>query len=162
MTEDLDIFPWLVAFSQCLCEGLEKDSPESPVCFCGVLAGSEVSTEWADDGQAWVRLVQAYPSKTFPDPSVESTPCGAGMAYQVEMGVLRCLPKPSGLSNGVGVGDMLNVVRQQLADVQTMKRAILCCVEGDRELILNTYTPWGPEGGVYGGTWTFYITGAQG
>lgn len=162
MTEDVDIFPWLVAFQQCLCEGLATDSPESPVCFCGILPGSDLSTEWADGGQAWVRLMQAYPSKTFPEPEVESTPCGTGTAYQIEMGVLRCMPKPSELTGKVDEGLLLNVIRQQLADMQTMRRAITCCVEGDYDLILNTYTPWGPEGGIYGGIWNFYISGAKG
>lgn len=162
MIEESDILPRLVAFSQCLCEKLEEYSPEAPVCFCGVMAGADLSTEWAEGGQAWVRLVSAFPSTTFPEPNVDATPCAVSIAYQIEMGVIRCMPAVNALTGKADDGYMLNVVRQQMSDMEAMKKAILCCLDDDFPLVLSEYTPWGPQGNAYGGIWTFAVTGVKG
>lgn len=172
--EDEGVYPVMVALLACLCEELEA-SGLPPVCRCALMPGNAVTIDFGagDDGcrggcgQAWVRLSAAYPVTNFPEPAVgQVTRCGAGVAYELEVGVSRCT------SSGRTVGgkfipptadEQLADVRLHTADMAAMRRAILCCLP-DREgvpeelgLALGLYQPLPAQGGVGGGTWTVTV-----
>jgi hypothetical protein len=138
----------------CLCAQLLTDGLP-PVCVCGTLPGVEVALLYAGDcddacGQAWVRLAGAYPSVTIGQPSTRPGNCGSGIGIDLELGVARC----------VDVGDadeppppqaLVDAARLQMDDMLAMWRAVACC-RASKDWIVGAYTPFGPEGGLVGGT----------
>lgn len=151
---DSPAFSSLVSLQQCLCEEIAKRNlPE--VCMCSVLPGDSVALDYAEQGQAWVRLVMGYPTTTFPDQDQTLSNCGRPLAYQIEMGLMRCAPMLAEDGTPPDAQEQFEATRLQWADMEAMRQAIRCCYPDDA--VLSQYTPYGPEGGLVGGTWTLYI-----
>lgn len=153
--EDDAIWPIMVQLEQCLCETLEERGLRPGNCFCGILPGDSPSWDYSE-GMAWVRLIDAYPSTTFP--SANTTPrvsCGAMLVATLEVGLLQCAPMlgPGGeLPTEI---DQFESARLQIAGMRAMQQAIACC---DLDLVvLGSYTPTGPQGGLVGGTWQINV-----
>jgi hypothetical protein len=168
--EDPSIYPALVALSGCLCNELAASGLPTP-CFCGVLPGANVPMAYCGEcvagvsdangcgGQAWVRLEQVFPSVIFPTPA-ENTVCNTGLVASIEIGVLRCMQVIEESGEAPSLDEQVRATRLQLADMQAMRRAVLCCdwrADSDLQLLLTSYTPVGPEGGCVGGTWSFMV-----
>jgi len=144
----------LLALSACLCETLEQRGA-GRVCRCEVAPGAEVALDACDCdgdrcGQAWVRLVSAFPSSSLPEPDIDAR-CTAPLAYVVEVGAVRCAPVADD-DEGVVLGTTLG----QYDDMDAMRYALQCCFT-DGEQVLGQYEPYGPQGGCVGGTWTVTI-----
>lgn len=164
--QDISLWPILERLADCLCVQLaEADLPD--LCFCGLLAGATVSDQMGDgtEGQAWVRVLQIYPSVAFPAPiantasAMAGRSCDSGLAASVEMGVLRCSPV-SDSNDGLtppSADAWWEATRLQMADMAVMRRAVQCCDNGTELLMLGAYNPVGPAGGVVGGNWQLYI-----
>lgn len=159
LIEDVGVWPTLASLASCLCTqislaGLPK------TCFCGVLPGEAAVTDYVSDeeGMAWVRLVQAYPSKAFPNQATDLG-CGYDLAYELEVGVAYCAPTfADSRGNPPSVATMLDSTRLQLAGMAAAYRAISCCpVLDSRDVMVGTYTPMGPEGAVVGGVWQAWV-----
>jgi hypothetical protein len=108
------------------------------------------------NGKAWVRLITEYPSTRFPQPLTTATPCSAWeMAYSVEIGIVRCVA----IDGTDVITDEQNMEDSllQSADAHAMYRAVLCCFTGDEEVVMGSYVPYGPQGGVLGGSWTMQV-----
>lgn len=167
--EDTEIYPAMVALSGCLCAELTASGLPTP-CFCGVLPGANVPMAYCGEctgvsgangcgGQAWVRLDTGFPSVIFPSPA-ETTVCNTGLVVGMEIGVLRCMQTMEEGGEAPSLDEQVRATRLQLADMQAMRRAVMCCDwrrDPDSQLLLSTYTPVGPEGGCVGGTWTFMV-----
>lgn len=148
----------LEELAECLCKELEKHDP--PVCFCGVLAGGTVALdrvgECETDGQngmAWTRLALTYPVKTIGRIDETLRNCGAGMGFEVELGVMRLAPD-WGMENVLeppSAAEELAAARLATDDMLAMYRAIQCCLD-DTDYVAQAYRPAGPQGGVVGGT----------
>ena len=170
--EDDITWPMMVKLAGCLCTTLEERGLPG-TCQCTVVPGpiavmdacgacSKSGT--ACGGQAWVRLVNEFPSSRFPQPDTTSAKCGSPMAYVLEVGVARCLPQPpaNGIS-GMGmvpVEDLVAATRLQMADKAAMKAAIQCCLDerdSDLTYVLGQYQPMQATGDCGGGTWTVTI-----
>lgn len=153
--EDEFIWPLMVKLSQCLCETLEERGLKPSKCFCGILPGDTPSWDYSD-GMAWVRLIDAYPSTTFPNPDTTARgSCSALLVATLEVGLLQCAP-------GLGAGGSLptevqnfDASRLQMAGMRAMHQAITCCDLG--LVVLGTYTPSGPQGNLVGGTWQLNV-----
>jgi len=155
---DSTIWPGLDALATCLCEELIRSGlPET--CFCGVVAG-EVAFDVTDDdrGVAWVRLVQAFPSTSFPSPVPGVRSCLAPLVAEVEVGVMRCFPAAKAGDSPTETQQWEQAMLQQ-ADMAAMYRAIQCCYGKFDEFGIGTYTPQGPEGGFVGGSWQVWLSG---
>lgn len=103
-------------------------------------------------GLAWVRVSSMAP-RADEDPVIlaDGTVCGFDQwTVTVELGVLRCWDFGDG-AQGPTSAQYLADTRRQLADMQAMRRALLCCTEDWRPV---EYTPEGPEGTCLGGTWS--------
>lgn len=138
----------------CLCAQLLTDNLP-PVCVCGTLPGVEVALLYTGDcdvacGQAWVRLAGAYPSVTIGQPSTRPGNCNSGIGADIELGIARCIdvgdadtpPSPQVLAAAAQL---------QMDDMLAMWRAVACCRQS-KDWIVNAYTPFGPEGGLVGGS----------
>lgn len=152
----MDLSERLVKLSQCLCEQYDDDK----VCFCGVFFGQQVTTEYVHCGlQAWVRLVESYPSTEFPIRDADPAHFNAPMADTIEVGVVR--PTILGEARELpSQDDWLALMLDCLADREKMLRAIRCCLDTPADPVSHTitgYTPMGPQGGVIGGIWSITI-----
>lgn len=178
MRNDTVVWPVLMELHQCLCD--EIVAAELPgVCYCDLLPGENVAMEYCGpscedmdcgNGQAWVRLVESYPSTNFPNPidftAQAAVGCDAPLAVTVEMGVARCAPvvsedRPSS-GESPTAGQWRETAQLQFADMSAMRRAVQCCMDEKRAVkkyTLGTYEPFGPEGGCVGGTWTVTFSG---
>lgn len=167
--EDTIIYPKMIELVACLCTEITASGLPEP-CSCAPMIGSLVldycgtCNDGTCGGQAWVRLVQAFPSIDFPGPSLELRNCVSPLAFELEVGIVRC--KPVGTSSGVRgyvpptLEQNVAALRLQTADIAAMRRAVLCCFgENDTDYILGTYTPVTPDGDCLGGAFTVYVWG---
>lgn len=167
--EEEFVYPLMIALTACLCEEIEHaDLPEP--CQCSVVPGAEAILDYCGEcdgsdcgGQAWVRLVGAYPSSQFPAIDDLAATCATSLAYLVEVGIARCIHV--GKMNSFGgftppsSDDLLSSVRVQTADMAAMRRAIACCLTekyDDLTYNLGQYTPLS-GGDCNGGTWQFTV-----
>lgn len=155
----INIAAALTTLAACLCVQLEEDgSPE--LCFCGVLPGSQVShdvwPECADDGggMAWVRLITAYPA-VAPGRQIETADnCRTSLGFDIEVGVVRHIELDVDTDPVV----VAAAFEQQMKDLVSMVKAIQCCEAFDsKDAVLSQYTPNGPQGGMFGGSFTVMV-----
>lgn len=150
----------LTELSTCLCAQILTDGTP-PVCFCGVMPGAVVSLDYAGEcenecGMAWVRLLQSYPSATLGQPSATPGNCSAAIGVDVELAIVRCIEVggPDGQPPEPAVLAAAAVLQQ--ADMMSMWRAVACC-RNSKDWVIGQYTPYGPEGGLVGGTLTISL-----
>lgn len=153
--EDTTIWPIMVQLSQCLCEELTARGLMPGDCFCGMFPGDNAVWDYTN-GLAYVRLVDSYPSTAFP--AANTTPrgsCSAMLAATLEVGLLQCAPAMSGTGVLPTQEEQFEATRLQIAGMRAMQQAIACC---DLDLVvLGTYTPQGPQGGLVGGYWQLNV-----
>ena len=150
--DDTLIWPTLTALSQCLCEELTATGLLPGECFCGVVPGDQAAYD-SDEGLAWVRLDSAYPYTSFPNRDSDLSNCGKPLAFDVEVGVLHCITAMDNAGNPATALEKFEATRRQLATMAAMRRAIICCAP-ENLVVLNSYTPIGPEGTLVGGSWS--------
>lgn len=157
--DDRKIYPLMQELAACLCDEVNSDGK---MCFCGILVGDDVPVQMEgceNCGSAYVRLTTGYPSsQNFPQPDQGPSTCVTTWAHVLVIGVLRCYPgDPDGLSQE----ELVEVARQQLADMAAMRRAITCCLNDkfeDAIFSIGGYTPIPPAGLVVGGEITVTIS----
>lgn len=98
-------------------------------------------------GMVYVRVEAMFRSFTFPEPTLEIG-CGAPLALQLRVGVLRCLSVDS--NGGLDDAESTEAALVALSDALAVRRA-LACMSGD--VVLGIYEPLGPQGGCVGGEW---------
>jgi len=147
---DNHIYTALDELATCLCAQIQTDGLPD-VCACSVVPGEVVIPDMVGDcadgcGQAWVRLITAYPSVVIGAPDVTPGNCGSSIGVEVELGVLRCIE-----SEDVGIPELQDATQLQVADMLAMWRAVSCCRQS-KDYQITAYTPLGPEGGLVGGS----------
>jgi hypothetical protein len=152
---DVRIMPALMRLHECLCAELTR-SGLGENCACALIHGSadSIAPPGVGKGYAWVGLNTIFPSKVFPTPAGDASSCPAPLAALVTVGVMRCYAVRA---TGETPEEMLLYMDKQMADMAAMRRAIVCCNQEFDDMILGTYTPLGPAGGIYGGQWTVSI-----
>jgi hypothetical protein len=159
--EEEFIYPLMIKLSGCLCSEIEASGLPG-VCSCGPIVGTLVldyctgCKEKGCSGQAWVRLVDAFPSIDFPSPVAQPQNCHAPMAYTIEVGIVRC--KPLGGNTQLRgyvpptMEQNVDALRLQLADLAALRRAVQCCFAGDDITYqMGIYNPTPPDGDCLGG-----------
>lgn len=158
MVEDRAIWPTIAALTACLCRQIADDGLPA-VCICSPMPGEVIATDYVteDAGMAWVRLSSGYPSTAFPAPSGIAS-CDAPLAFSLELGIAYCAPMPSDDGEPPPMSTMFDSTRLQLAGMNTIRRAVICCFPGKaRDVVMGIYNPMGPEGGVVGGFWSIFV-----
>jgi len=155
----MDVPGLLVDLAACLCE--ENQACGSPsLCYCGVIPGSQPidmsGTDCEPAGQAWVRLTTAYPSQRVGQPDLTlGNSANTGLGFGVEVGILRYFPVQV---QPMEDEEILEATLQQITDMETIRRAILCCPSlSPKDYALGTYTPLGPTT-LVGGSWTISVS----
>lgn len=174
MKVDLDVYPLMEELLACLCKEIDDSNLPKP-CRCELMPGAVFMLDFGPsdtakgNGQAWVRLAAA--GATFPGdvgdtqaPVILTTRCAAPLAYELEIGISRCVSVGTTSNNKYfpPSADAVSAdVQLQLADMAAMKRAVLCCLKdklgADVEIGLGLYSPIDHQGGVGGGTWQVFV-----
>lgn len=149
------VFDTMLLLADCLCTQIVPD-----VCFCGVVPGEAPAFDYHGDcdtacGMAWVRLANAYPAAMPGVPSEQPGNCAVALGVEVEVGVARCI----GVGNDTGgpptYDELLQSTELQVADMLAMRRAVVCCdALVAKDTTISAYSPFGPDGGMVGGTMT--------
>jgi hypothetical protein len=159
MVEDRTIWPAIASLTACLCRTV-VDLGLPPVCICSPMPGEEIASDYVSEeaGMAWVRLESAWPSTNFPSPSGAAA-CNAPLAFGIEVGLAYCAPGSSDDGEPPSMAAQFDAVRLQMAAMNAMRQAILCCFPTSRasDVALGVYVPAGPQGGVVGGTWSISV-----
>jgi hypothetical protein len=153
--EDEVVYPKMIELSACLCAEIANSGLPEP-CSCGPIVGSLVldycgsCTDGGCGGQAWVRLVTAFPSMSFPSPLSDSMNCFAPLVYQIEVGIVRC--KPVGKASSAR-GYAPPTLDQSVGALRLQTAA-------DFNYMIGQYTPVTPDGDCLGGA--FLVTAQEG
>lgn len=148
----------LAEFTSCICLALPD------ICSCSLTIGQsyvpfrpdeddECEDEEEACSQAWVRLVSSQPAES--SVSGWGGDCSLVMTLTLEVGVLRCFPVEEDGEAPTGT-DVMAAAFQSNDDMQTILCAALGCEVWD-SLSVGQWSPIGPLGGQYGGTWTFTV-----
>lgn len=157
--QDLPVItPHLLALADCVCNELDQRGA-GPLCRCGFHPGAIPAFDGCGDcgndvcGMGWLRVVTAYPYETFPVPSLDPH-CRHDIAWQIEVGSVRCMPITQD-GSALESEQLMEVWVSQMLDAEALHRAVLCC---EAPIVtLGTYTPVGPSGGCVGGYWTAFV-----
>lgn len=139
-------------------EELRKAGTRDSLCEVALVHGDMVVVDYADcGGMAYVRLVSANPTSTFPNPAAAGT-CAHDLAFPMEVGIMRQAP---GMGEGMrepvvpDADDHLKATSLALEDMEVMRRALRTVEREVEQFVLGSYTPIGPAGGALGGVWSF-------
>lgn len=154
----------MARLKELLVEEIAKDEDAGTLCAAIIQPGGSLIADYGEcGGTAWVRLVNAYPSKAFPTPDVDPRSCASALAYPVEIGILR--PAPMGeVNQSTGEWEPPDDAEQDAAslrqydDLTILHRVYSRFSADEDDFVLGTYTPMGLEGGIYGGVWTATIS----
>lgn len=134
------------------------------LCAKSLYPGVSIPGDYGVDdcgGMAWVQLQSAAPSASFPVPATDLNTCSYSLAYTVSMGVMRPITLPEeGVRGDITLpSDEQNSAStyEQLEDMDAMHQAIKRASRSIDYLILGTYNPTGPEGGVVMGSWSLTV-----
>lgn len=127
--------------------------PEVSKAF--VAPGAVVAWDTCCGGQLWVRVVKMHPVNPFPSKALDQVPCQYPLGMQIGLGLIRC---QSGIGNLDQMADpseeaLTGDARQMLCDAGALYRALVC----DEGLLVDQWTPLGPQGGCYGGEWLAWL-----
>lgn len=147
-TEDVRIWPLLVELLDCYKSEL---TTRGLAADCMVTLSPGVAVDLGGTGDyGWVRLATIFPSTAFPLQEQTAVSCGTPYAATVDLGMARCIEVPE--TTIIDELDNAEYVRKQMADWAAMRAAVDCCMKKQGFLVMSgNYTPFGPEGGMYGG-----------
>ncbi len=154
--------------AECLCAAV---NPDGDFCYCGVMLGQQanplgmLNCKERPCGVAWVRPAASYPSSGFslPDEQGSGRSARSPLALQIEVGVARCYPQPSGREMFVAPEKLAETADTVLTDMVAMRSAILCCIPKNdpawagRQVELGEWQPLPADGRVAGGVWSAWI-----
>lgn len=148
----------LIGFTGCIGEALED------VCSYGLTIGEgyvpfdpdpedECEEDEAACSQAWVRVMGVTPFGGVDSFGGDS--CSVALRLELEVGVLRCIEIAED-GEAPSASDVLVAAMQSMTDMLALQCAALECDVWE-SVDLGTWSPSGPLGGQYGGTWTFTV-----
>jgi len=111
---------------------------------------SECDDDEALCSQMWVRVVQI--SAETADEAWDAS-CALELRIELEVGVLRCITVPED-GEAPTETDVLAAAMVAMDDMNTIQCAGMNSEAFD-DLTLGTWVPVGPQGGQYGGVWSF-------
>lgn len=115
-------------------------------------------------GQLWVRPIRSGPTVDFPVVETLFARCGTELATQIGLGIIRCSSGLKALESGntPPAADITADAHQATLDMGALYRALACCfpaLENQTvEIAVEEWTAFEPDGGVYGGEWTAWLT----
>lgn len=157
----------LVQFTGCVGEAVED------VCSYGLTLGETYvpfmpdpppqgtsyphACDGLDEGilcsQLWVRVASVAPGQV--NQGWEGD-CAVSLVATIEVGIERCFVIPEG-GEAPTATDVMRGALQAMTDMKAIHCAAVSCDAWDR-ITTGQWSPLGPQGGQYGGVWTFTVT----
>lgn len=148
----------LVGFTGCIGEALDD------ICSYGLTIGESYvpfDPDPEDDceenevacSQAWVRVTSVAP--TAAPSSFGGDGCAVVLRIDLEVGVIRCFDIEED-GDAPTATDVMVAAMQAMSDMNAIYCAAMSC-EVWESIDSGAWTPLGPLGGQYGGTWTFSV-----
>lgn len=136
---------------------------ERPVAKAFVNPGLTVPDDECCEGQLAVRVIERFPSRTFPTIDTTSSNCHP-MFWAVQLGVsvMRCAQTIDDNMEFPAAEEMTADAFAMNADAAILETAIRCCwvPKGTEKKMIQQWVPRETEGGCMGGEWLVYY--AQG
>lgn len=162
LVEEDRIYPKMIEVIAALHSESERRGLPS-LCFLGILPFGPPMLDCGEcdegecNGQGWVRLASAFGAVDFPNQDSLPGACNGPLAYQLEIGIIRCASPFTEGETGEArtVAESLAFARVQMADMAAM-RAVFCRVFDKRDLVIGEYTP-ANGGGCGGGSWLITV-----
>lgn len=105
--------------------------------------------------QIWVRVTDINPTNITD--GMAGSSCSMSLAIGLEVGIIRCIEIPEG-GEAPEASEVMVAALQTMDDMQALLcAAVNCEVDAWDEITVGAWTPIGPEGGQYGGMWTFTV-----
>jgi hypothetical protein len=168
MTEGQRIKAMLAALLENLSEVLRENGAYESLCAVTIYPGTMVPYDFAVDsdnectgGQAWVRLLTSFPTKDYPTPDTRLSNCSAELGLMLEVGIVRPAAVMEQFATEVSIPtpeQEFDLSMALIDDMVWMKEAVARTKADYSDLILGAWTPYGPDGGAVGGTWTVTAT----
>lgn len=143
---------------------IEAAGKSEDYCSVTVMPGSDVPVDFGPEsgckGSAWVRVITATPTMSFPTADVGVNNCHYTLAYPIEIGMAGPAPAMEDrLGNFVLPEDteQFDAAMRMIDEMDLMYRAIRGA--GIPQLIVGEWTPSGPAGGILQSTWTLTAGG---
>lgn len=148
----------LIQFTGCVGESL------ADLCSYGLTVGEtyvpfdpdpedNCDTDEVACSQAWVRVMSA--GVTNVGEGFDGGDCSATMRLTLEVGVLRCFAIEED-GEAPTASEVLVAATEAMTDMKAIYCAAMGCDVWD-SINAGEWTPMGPLGGQYGGTWTFDV-----
>lgn len=138
---------------------LRKDGTLDKLCAVTLFGGDSIPMDYGLEecgGMMWARLSGANPTLAFPAADTTSASCTATLAFGVELGVIRPAPiveERAGRITLPSEDDQRRAALAQYVDMLAMHRAYQSARSDIDQMVIGAYQPYGPQGGVMGGTW---------
>lgn len=142
---------------------LRKRNRLEGLCAKSIYPGLGVPLDYGAEscgGMTWVQLQSAVPSSDFPNQASGADTCVYGLAYTIQVGIMRPIALPSERRGQIALPtDEQNAqsTYEQMEDMDALHQAIRSSSEDIENVILGQYIPQGPEGGVAGGVWNVTV-----
>jgi hypothetical protein len=118
------------------------------------------SIQRCGDVFAWVRVVRRFRTRAFPNPTIDTAPCGLLKAVALEIGVASC----ASMDENPSWNDYAREADESMDTAWRIEEA-LCIMskrlrldDSERLTGVDTITPYGPDGGVLAWTGILYAT----
>jgi hypothetical protein len=144
----MDVSSILLNIKSCFC-ALLADSVGGAPATCCITAGTPAIADCCA-GFAWVRLVNAYPTQTFPAHANIVNNCAFDTwALTVEVGVARCAAQPCDQAGNVCCDSSEAANDVLMGDFKAMRALFSCGCTGlnSREVLVGNWTVGTPSGG---------------
>lgn len=147
----------LIGFTGCVGNSLED------LCSYGLTIGDsyvpfdpdpedDCDAEEVMCSQAWVRVMSVQPISTV---GWDGGDCATVLRLDVEVGVVRCIEIPE-KGEAPPASEVMVAAMQAMEDMNAIYCAAMGCEVWD-SINVGQWSPFGPLGGQYGGTWTFTV-----
>lgn len=142
---------------------LKVDGSDADLCSKTLMSGGDLILDYGLEscgGMLFVRLLGANPTSAFPESDVTINNCAYTLAYQCEIGLLRPAVMPTqSMKRIILPTDEENYDQsiRQYGDMGMMLESLNAVGNEYEEFLIGQYTPFGPEGGIIGGIWTFTV-----
>lgn len=142
---------------------LKADGSDADLCSKTLMSGSDLILDYGLEscgGMLFVRLLSVNTTATFPESDVTTNNCAYTLAYQCEIGLLRPAVMPEQAMKRIILPtdeQHFDQSMRQYADMEKMLGALQAIGTEYDEFIIGQYSPYGPEGGIIGGIWSFTI-----
>lgn len=144
---------------ECACSAVTARGQGKP-CFCGVYPGERVSWEYCSEGECtdgcgmvYIRPSTSFPYTEFPIQDT-SGGCTGPMAYEIELGVVRCFQTMNDQGELPSATDVTAAAMRLGEDQNALLMALNCCQSPYlKTKAVAEWTPTGPSGNCVGGFW---------